>query len=261
MKIVRMLFIALTLPIALLAQEGTSTDTAFNFTPLRQMLSTKPYVEQECRDTVFEGWPYKAKICTYSINSSPIGKNLHVIVADASIDQLQSWVTDAGDQIEAVKYLKKNDHVSYVKALCEIGRYIKGQSSFIFPLDGEIWEDMEGDGTGYIYLFKKGVTNTGRATGGTYCRILSIRREDYANYLVSQDSTLLFDKVLEGIHSYKNWCDKCMEMYKEAWTSSNNEAFRAKALNWNKSFMSKNPDYKTLSTIQILEKFKEAIRN
>ena len=73
-----------------------------------------------------------------------------------------------------------------MNSLVKIGRYVEDQSSFIFPLDDQIWEDMKGDRIGKVYTFQRGVTNTTTVQGGKYCRIISLTREEYANYVVAK---------------------------------------------------------------------------
>lgn len=262
MKVANSLVLLLMFASVLFSQAGDQNATQPDFSPLIRILSTKPYVEQECKDTTFTNWPYELKICTYSTNS-PIGKNLRVIVANPSVEQLEKWIVDAGDQIDGIKYLKEKDPAHYVKSLVEIGRFVRMQSSFIFPLDGQIWEDMLGDGVGRVYIFQKGVTKTKSARGGRYCRIVSLTREEYANYVFAKiDSTVTTDSVLSKLMLYQNWCDKCFELHKQAWNSERHEGFRAKAHKWNQLFLKKNPKFcTTMSPAEIVAELKRIINN
>jgi len=192
---------------------------------LVKCMDTKPYVESKCTPTTFAGWPHPAQACTYS---TPIG-TLAVTVANPSATQVATWIVDAGDSIPAIAHLKESDPKSYLRALQSVASALMIQSGRIFPLQGDVGEDMGG---GYVaYPFTKGVTKpcpTGEPH--CYCRINSLSRADYCAYQASlgkESVTACRARVGYGQGAADNWLDECISNHSAAWDHSTNLHIRA----------------------------------
>ena len=122
--------------------------------------------------------------------------------------------------------------------------FIKWQSGAQFPVSGVVYEDMEGDGTYYPYLFKDGITvyvpdgpwkslnpdekqldfyltmknEDLKPYTGRYARICSTTREQYkANGGTMEVGTSESEQT--RIHA---WMDAIREEYQKAWNSDFN---------------------------------------
>lgn len=168
-------------------------------------LSTVPYVEQDCAETTWEGWPFEAQRCVYN-------DGLVVTVADPSAEQVTAWIADASQLIPALWALEERDRGAWKKGLKVIAEHTLYQSSRIFPLEGEIDE-------GIVYDFDRGVTEG--CTTGCYCRINSLSRQqwcDYAaNVLGSVDESECLDEYSTTTWT-EAWADHCLDMHRAAWT-------------------------------------------
>jgi hypothetical protein len=194
-------------------------------------LDVKPYVEQSCTPTTFEGWPFEAQKCTYN-------GGLKVTVANPSPELVARWITDASQMIPALWAQKDKDPTQWKKGLKVFSSFVLGQSSRIFPLSGEVDE-------GIVYDFHQGVT-MGCSTG-CYCRINSLRRQEWCEYA---DKVLGIEDESDCLGLYSTttwtdaWADHCLDNHRAAWTMLTNHHFRAYAWWANKSIKQQfpNPD-------------------
>ncbi|MBM4364860.1 MAG: SH3 domain-containing protein [Deltaproteobacteria bacterium] len=192
------------------------------------LLSVKPYVEQDCRDTTWEGWPFDAQRCTYN-------NGLKVTVADPSAEQVTAWVADASQMIPALFALEERDRGAWKDGLEIIAAATLYQSSRIFPLEGEIDE-------GTVYDFDRGVT-VGCSTG-CYCRINSLTRQQWCDYA---DHKLGIVDEGDCLDEYTTdswtdqWAEHCLDNHRASWTGVNHH-YRAMAWWANKTMEDAFPD-------------------
>lgn len=205
-------------------------DAYLDDTPGRveELLSVTPYVEQSCRDTTWEGWPFEAQRCTYN-------GGLVVTVADPSPEQVTAWIADASQLIPALWSLEERDRDAWKDGLEIIASHTLYQSSRIFPLEGEIDE-------GYVYDFDRGVTE-GCSTG-CYCRINSTTRQQWCEYA---DEVLGLESEGDCLAEYSTttftdaWAEHCLDVHRAAWTGVH-QHYRAMAWWANKSVAAAFPD-------------------
>ena len=206
---------------------GATADPPLDPPPseLVKCLDAKPYVEGQCSPTTVDGWPHAAQACTYK---TPIG-TLAVTVADASAEQVATWIMDAGDSILAIAHLKASDPASYLRALQSVAAALMIQSSRIFPIAGDVGEDMGG---GYIaYPFTKGVTKPcPSGEPHCYCRINSLSRGDYCAYqafLGTETAAECRTRVGYGKGATDAWLNECIGNHAAAWDNPTNQHIRA----------------------------------
>ncbi|MBM4357200.1 MAG: hypothetical protein FJ096_03740 [Deltaproteobacteria bacterium] len=191
-------------------------------------LEVKPYVESSCEPTTYDGWPYEAKVCTYSAG----GLKATVTVANPPAARVAQWIADASNFIPALWHLRKSAPDSYEQGLITIAKHTLGQSSRIFPLEGGIIENM---GNGYVnYPFLKGVTQG--CNSGCYCRINSLHRTDYCGFVAFLgDAT--YDACIAKVGASQftaGWSNQCLQNHIDSWESPSNAHFRARAWQANK---------------------------
>lgn len=209
---------------------------------LVQTLSVKPYVEDSCVDTTFAGWPYEAKKCTYRTS-------LVVTVANPAPERVGAWIVEASKLIPALDGLKERDRASWEKGLQTIALHTLSQSSRIFPLAGQIWEN------GTTYKFERGVTST--CSSGCYCRVNSTSRQQWCKYAdqvlgKGDEKTCLATMGQSTSKLTEAWLAQCMANHVASWKSDANENYRAMAWNANQGMASKFPDPKTAVAADVL---------
>ncbi len=189
-------------------------------------MSAPPYVEQDCFETNYKGWPYTAKSCTYS---SPKGK-LQVYVADPDNYKVAKWISNSTREVNWVAKLEQEDHASFTQVKKILATDVMLQSGRIFPLNGYIGEDM---GTGYVaYHFTDGIAD-GCPTGEphAFCRINSLTRGQLCLWrahknLESYDACKT--RLGYGQGNTQAWYDECLSAHKQSWESEYNYHFVAK---------------------------------
>jgi hypothetical protein len=187
------------------------------------ILDETPYVEGSCEPTTYPGWPHDAKRCSYTAG----GVYAEVTTATPSPERVGAWIVDASQEIPALAELHITDPASYEQGLGMIARAVMIQSGRIYPLDGDIVENL---GDGYVaYYFLNGVTYS--CGSGCYCRINSLHRTEWCAW---QDHTGAdthdgcIGKV--GSSGYTDaWGGQCLDNHAAAWQSDRNEHFRARA--------------------------------
>lgn len=190
---------------------------------LIELLSTRPYVEQDCARVDHPGWPYRALRCSYCSGT----RCSTVVTASPAPERVARWVIDASRVIPALDRLRESDRASWLAGLRIIARRVMTQSSRIFPLEGGIIENL---GSGWVdYPFRMGVTD-GCSTG-CYCRINGLHRTQLCSYQEAM-SHERYDACLERVGSRgltSGWGNQCQGNHERAWRSDTNEHFRALA--------------------------------
>ena len=182
-----------------------------------------PYVEGSCEATTYPGWPYEAKRCSYTSG----GVYAEVTTATPSPERVGRWIMDSTAQIPALAALRETDPGAYEEGLGIIGYAVLIQSGRIYPLDGDVVENL---GSGYVpYNFRDGVTTT--CGSGCYCRINSLHRTEWCAW---QDhlGVLGYDACLGAVGDSgftDGWAAQCLGNHVAAWESDANEHFRARA--------------------------------
>jgi hypothetical protein len=202
------------------------------------VLDVTPYVEQNCSDTDWDGWPFEALRCSYN-------GGLQVTVADPSAELVAYWIADAAQMIPALAALEERDRGAWKDGLEIIATHTLYQSSRIFPLEGEVDE-------GYVYDFDRGVT-VGCSTG-CYCRINSTTRQQWCDY-----ADAVLGIVDEGacLSEYSTttwtdaWAEHCLDNHRAAWTGIHHH-YRAMAYWANKTIASSVGDPETADPDRVI---------
>lgn len=190
---------------------------------LVETLSVQPYVEGDCTPTTWDGWPHEAKKCTYTAG----GITTTVTTATPGAKKVATWIVDAAVFVPSLWKIRITEPSSWLAGLKEFALQTLYQSSRIFPLEGGIIENM---GSGYVnYPFFKGVTQG--CSSGCYCRINSLHRTDWCGFqafLKASSYDACIAKV-GGSGLTKAWGEQCLQNHIDAWTSTSNQHFRARA--------------------------------
>ncbi len=210
---------------------------------LVQALSPKPYVEEQCTPATFPGFPYPALRCTY-------GANLVVTVADPPPERVARWIVESSYVIASLAGLEKRDSPSWEAGLVVIARNVIGQSSRIFPLDGQVREDK-------VYTFLKGVTRT--CSTGCYCRINSTSRQEWCAFAAATKG----ENEANCLATYgtatftEAWANKCLANHAAAWEKDVNDNFRARAFVANQTMARRFPNPDTAVGADVVTALKE----
>lgn len=186
-------------------------------------LGGKTYVEGQCEPTTYPGWPYEASRCTYR-------DGLVVTIANPPPERVARWIVDASRQIEALDALRTTDPEAWEAGLVHIAKHTIGQSSRIFPLDGQVWEN------GTAYRFERGVTKTCKS--GCFCRINSTSRYQWCAYAAAvrgeDEAACLAETGQTTSTLTEAWLARCLANHVGSWTSPRNEHYVAQAWNANR---------------------------
>lgn len=182
------------------------------------VLSPKPYVEEKC---TAEG---EARRCKYT--SLKIDAEVLVINPDA--ERVARWVADAVGYIAPLEAIRESEPVLWARAVKAFARQVRMQSSRIFPMKGQIVEDLGGGAV--AYEFDRGVV-TPCDKGNCRCRINSLTPRAWCNFVeaMGQDGKACRAKF-EGADGDGAWRDHCAANHAAAMRSLHNDHFRAKAL-------------------------------
>ena len=212
---------------------------------LLHALSARPYVEEHCAPTTFPGWAHAAQRCTY-------GHGLAVTVADPSAARVARWIVDAAEHIAAVAALRTRDPAHYEACLVRMAQHTETQSSRIFPLTGQISEDV-------VYEFRSGVAygygSLSRTCRTCYCRINSISREQWCDYEAGAghgaSSTCL---ASYGGNSGWNdaWAQHCLATHSASFEAESNDHYRAQAWLANRDLAARFPHPTTAAGADVL---------
>jgi hypothetical protein len=192
----------------------------------------RTYVEESCSSTTYPDWPYPAQRCTYR-------GNLVVTIANPSQERVARWIVDASSLIPALAALQDRAPASWEKGLLAIAKHTVMQSSRIFPLAGQVWEN------GTAYVFERGVTKT--CSTGCYCRVNSTSRQSWcayaANVLGIEDENACLSKYGQTTSTLtEEWLRHCFDNHVRAWASDSNEHYRAMAWRANQTISARFPD-------------------
>ena len=194
-------------------------------------LDAVPYVEGSCTDTSFPGWPYEAKRCTYTSGGVPGD----VITATPSPERVGRWIMDSADEIPALAELRTTDPGAYEQGLAIIATAVMIQSGRIYPLQGDVIENL---GDGYIpYNFSAGVTTTCGA--GCYCRINSLHRTEWCAWQDHRGAQS-YDACMGAVGDRgftDAWAAQCLGNHAASWTADRNEHFRARAYRYQQAMI------------------------
>lgn len=203
---------------------------------LKAAYMTEKYVST---NTTLPGWEgYPVKLYTYhtgkdkEVGAAKVGK---VYLLDPDAHQLATWVASTAWKV------KRSKDASYTDALFNQVLY---QSGGQFPVAGVVYEDMEGDGTYYPYIFKDGVTvyvpaekhpsnpdealldwyltltnNDIMSYTGTYARLVGTTREQYTANGGTIDVGTSDSKETRKVA----FLDAVRSLYQKAWDSKFNE--------------------------------------
>ncbi len=188
-------------------------------------LDVAPYVEQNCKATTYKGWPYAAQKCTYSM----AGLTTSVTTATPPPATVAAWIVDSAVFMPAVWALRYRDPDAYKKALKLIAEAVLLQSSRVFPLEGGIIEQMSGMSSAAVFGFYHGITQN--CTTGCYCRINSLQKQGWCNYqqFLGKQTYNACMSNLGSSGLTAAWAEQCLGNHIDAWKSSANQHFRAKA--------------------------------
>jgi len=163
---------------------------------------------------------------------------------------------DSVTLIPALDALKVSDPASYTEGLVMIAVAVLNQSSRIFPLSGDIVENLGG---GYTrYPFDRGVT--AGCSSGCYCRINSLHRTEWCAYEASlggSESACLDRVGRSGLT--RAWGDHCLQNHINAWESERNEHFRARAYRYQQSVRGRCPRAGSCSGREVLAALRGAM--
>jgi hypothetical protein len=199
---------------------------------LVKALGGKTYVEESCTPATYPGWPYPAQKCTYQ-------NGLVVTIANPTPERVARWIVEASKLIPALDALEARDHASWEAGLAVIAAHTIGQSSRIFPLEGQVYED------GTAYKFERGVTKT--CSSGCYCRVNSTSRQDWCAYAADVLGTETESACLAKFGQTTNtltdaWLAHCFDNHVAAWNADRNEHYRAQAWRANQTIATKCPN-------------------
>lgn len=188
-------------------------------------LDVAPYVEQNCKATTYKGWPYAAQKCTYSM----AGLTTSVTTATPPPATVAAWIVDSAAFMPAVWALRYRDPDAYKKALKLVAEAVLLQSSRVFPLEGGIIEQMSGMSSAAVFGFYHGITQN--CTTGCYCRINSLQKQGWCNYqqFLGKQTYNACMSNLGSSGLTAAWAEQCLGNHIDAWKSSANQHFRAKA--------------------------------
>lgn len=212
-------------------------------------LGGKTYVEESCQSVMHPGWPYPAQKCTYQ-------KNLVVTIANPEPDRVAHWIVEASSLIDALEALHTRDRAGWEAGLKVIAAHTIGQSSRIFPLAGQIFEN------GTVYAFERGVTST--CSTGCYCRVNSTSRPQWCKYAAAVLKTEPTEADCLARYGQSTntltdpWLAHCMENHVTSWTSDRNEHFRAQAWAANALLATKIKDPATATSADVIAALKLA---
>jgi len=216
---------------------------------LVKALGGKSYVEESCQSTTYPGWPYAAQKCTYQTN-------LVVTIANPDADRVARWIVEASSLIVALDALHTRDRASWEQGLAVIAAHTIGQSSRIFPLAGQIFEN------GTVYTFERGVTST--CSTGCYCRINSTSRAQWCKYAadvlktepVEADCLAKYGQTTSTLTD--PWLSHCLDNHVASWTADRNEHYRAQAWAANAMLAAKIKDPTTATGADVIAALKLA---
>ena len=191
---------------------------------LPAIVARKPYVEERCAPAPTLSFP-AAQHCKYEV----MGVAAEVTIANPSAERVAEWVFDAAAYVKPLEAIRATHPEIWLRGVTLFMTHIKQQSSRIFPIDGEIVEDL-GSGP-KRYAFDRGVV-TPCDRGNCRCRINSLTVGAYCRYRESRgDDKAACVERYEGNQGDQAWRDACRDNHARALEQPYNEHFRARAFN------------------------------
>jgi hypothetical protein len=149
---------------------SAAPDDAALVREVESRLPRRSYLEERCepRDPI-AGVP--AKRCRYR----RMGHSLEVSLADIPRGTLAKWIVRAASDGAGSDGAAPASPAPTVRdTALALADFVVAQSSGAIPLDGQVWEDMAGDGVGELYAFDRGVSER----SGT-CRPMSLTAKEW----------------------------------------------------------------------------------
>lgn len=188
---------------------------------LLRVLAPKPYVEEHCQDEPSFG--FEAKRCRYSA----FELDAEVLVADPEPERVGRWLVDAARFCAPLEALRLDAPVAWERGVVAFAKHVRYQSSRIFPLRGDIVEDLGAGPT--VYRFDRGVVSPCDG-GNCRCRINSLTPAAYCAFVGDQggDEPACL-RTYSGAKGDAAWRDACAENHRTSLARPDNPHFRARA--------------------------------
>ncbi len=191
--------------------------------PLTRALATKPYVEERCEPAAHPVFA-KAKRCRYAV----MGLAAEVLVDNPDPARVVQWATDAASYVAPLDALRLSHPAAFREGVLAFVLHVKHQSSRIFPIAGEIVEDLGGGAT--RYGFDRGVVSP-CDKGNCRCRVNSLTPGAwcrFADHLGEETRAACLERY-EGTQGDERWRERCANNHQLSLDQAHNPHFRAKA--------------------------------
>jgi hypothetical protein len=154
-----------------------------------------------------------------------MGIDAEVVVHNPDPERVAGWIVDASAYAPVIERLYDTDRAAWEQALVLIARHTRNQSSRIFPVSGEVVEQL--DDTPKAYRFDRGVVTPCEA-GGCACRINSLKPAALCNFRAAmrQDGEAC-RRELGGPRGDAAWRAQCQKNHEAAIGRHANEHYRA----------------------------------
>ncbi len=186
---------------------------------LLKVLETQPYVEVACKPVEELGFS-DAKKCSYTA----MGVEAEVVVANPSAETTARWLMDAARSCAPLESIRLSHPEAWERGVRAFARHLRLQSSRIFPLRGDIVEDL-GDGP-HAFGFDRGVV-TPCLKGSCRCRINSLTSSALCRFRASRGEDK--DACTKTLSEDEAWRIQCVENHRSALSSGSNEHLHARA--------------------------------
>jgi hypothetical protein len=180
-------------------------------------LSPTPYVEERCEP---DSSSPRARRCRYTT----LGVTAEVVVENPTAEEAARWFLDAARSCEPLEAFRETEPATWVRGVLAFAKHTRRQSSRIFPLRGEVVEDL-GDGP-HAFGFDRGVVAPCEK-GTCRCRINSLTSAALCRYREVLGGDLA--RCLEALSSDEAWRTQCVENHRNALATGVNEHLHARA--------------------------------
>ncbi len=183
-------------------------------------LDKTPYVEDRC-----EPASGGERTCRYSM----LGLDATVVTRTPDAAVVARWIVDASSYAAPIDALFDVDRAAWEAALSLVARHVRNQSSRIFPVRGDVVEQLGSDAP-RAFRFDRGVV-TPCEGGGCACRINSLRPGALCRYreAMGLEAGDACRARLGGPSGDGAWRAQCQSNHAAALDRSHNEHFRAAA--------------------------------
>jgi hypothetical protein len=147
-----------------------------------------------------------------------------VVVENPTAEEAARWFLDAARSCEPLEAIRESDPTSWARGVLAFARHTRRQSSRIFPVRGEVVEDL-GEGP-HAFGFDRGVVSPCEK-GTCRCRINSLTAPALCRYreALGGDRT----SCMEGLASDEAWRGQCLDNHRKALATGVNEHLHARA--------------------------------